>query len=160
MKKIGLLGGVASSVLWSISLANAQVAQPTATLTFKTTPKGRFSAKLNYDRLPKKKCVARLLARSEAGGVIGDVVEIARRKELKKENSFRRRNLPRVEKAGGTYPVVHMLVRTKCGGEVIDSNVFARRIRCGQDRKVTGLKRGRVAISRWLKILKSKFKKK
>ena len=155
MKVNMFFGAMASSALL---LGGVACAQSAAVFTFGTTPEGRFRAVVTYDQLPAGKCRAALLARSEtAGGQIGDIVEIARKKVSDTVVRWKRKDLPRVKKEGGLYPVVHMMVRTECGGEVLDSNVFARRIRCGQNRKVTGLKKERVTIERWLKFLKAKL---
>jgi hypothetical protein len=146
------------------STTSIALATPTeAKLRWHTTVKGGFGASVEYTGTLTEECTATLLARYQYGTGKNQVTRpsVARTIRARSVTSSKIRfrlkagkKLPALYKRRDTYPIIHLMVRTVCGDTTIDSNVFARRVRCGQSAAdIMGYNKDRVSASTWLRRL-------
>jgi hypothetical protein len=103
-----------------------------AKFDFKIDERGRLEAIVRYSSVPAPQCTATLYARVYSSAKLSKVTVLDTEQNLAQETRYIVSSVPKVFKAAGEKkPVAHLMVRTNCGNDRVDSNVFARFLNCG-----------------------------
>lgn len=162
MKILGKNCGVIVAALSILVASSVASAQTRSRFRFSTTPNGRFIGSLTLDE--SAECLHYLFARVQTGPdgeTVGVPLSVVTKGANARRVSFRAGKLPAVLREVDGAPVrFNFAVSSICeGAGTIQSNTYARFVKCGRNKKATGLNKNRVPPERWISILSNKLSK-